>query len=349
VSFFAQQGHEVHWISRGGFRAPPGDPIRSYEIAPEPATPIRVARAAVQLRGLLRAIRPDLLHAHGAGGNGLVGALTGFHPYVVTAWGSEILILAKSMLWRPFVTFALRQADLVTCDGQHMVKAMVALGVTDRKIRLVGFGTDTERFRPGPPSVERRRALGVDERPMIISLRSLEPLYDIETLLRAIPLVLRRVPSAVFVIAGAGSEKDRLIQLAESLRITDAIRFPGQIANHLLPEYLTSADVYVSTSLSDAGLAASTAEAMACGLPVVVTDSGENALWVKDGEGGFVVPVRSPERLAEKIAHLLEDPEERTRYASYNRSVIEERNNYRIEMTRMATLYHELAGRHGTV
>jgi glycosyltransferase involved in cell wall biosynthesis len=103
--------------------------------------------------------------------------------------------------------------------------------------------------------------------------------------------------------------------------------------------------VYVSTSRSDAGLAASTAEAMASGLPVVVTDSGENRVWVADGENGFIVPTQAPEMLAERILDLLRRPDVRARWGRANRQIIVERNDYVREMGRMEEIYRTLAGR----
>jgi len=104
-------------------------------------------------------------------------------------------------------------------------------------------------------------------------------------------------------------------------------------------------DVYVSTSLSDAGIAASTAEAMACGLPVVITDSGENARWIEPGRNGFLVPLSEPGALAEKLLRLIDDPELRSRLGAAGRATIQERNDYQVEMAKMETLYQQIDGK----
>jgi glycosyltransferase involved in cell wall biosynthesis len=284
---------------------------------------------------------------HSAGRHGVLGALTKFHPCVVTAWGSEVLIAAKSRLMKPLVKWVFRRADLITCDAEHMRQAMIQLGIDREKIWIIYFGTDVEKFQPRPRGEEPRLALGASGAPMVISIRSLEPIYDVGTLIRAIPLVLRSIPSAVFVIGGEGSEKEDLVRLAEELGIMAQVRFVGQLPNEQLPEYLNAADLYVSTSLSDAGLAASTAEAMACGLPVIVTDSAENKLWVREGEGGLVIPVKDPQILAQKMIDLLENPSMGKQWGDFNRRVIQERNNYYLEMGKMEKLYESLAEQHG--
>lgn len=347
IDFFSRRGHEIHWVSLSRFQEPPAFSVRTYEVAPRRSEVQQIVTAVRELRMLLRRIQPDVLHMHSAGRHGLTGALSGFYPRIVTAWGSEVLIAAKSPLRRPFVKFVLRSANLVTCDAEHMRRAIMRMGVNEEKIRIIYFGTDTSHFRPRPPSAELRRELKAFGGPVIISLRSLEPIYDVESLVKAIPDVLRNFPKAVFVIAGTGSEREKVARLAEFLDVSDNLRFVGTIPGHQLPLYLNAADLYVSTSLSDAGLAASTAEAMACGLPVVVTDSGENRLWVKDGEGGFVVPLKDPTALAEKMRYLLEYPLEARRLGSFNRSVIEERNNYWVEMMKMEKLYEAIVERHG--
>jgi glycosyltransferase involved in cell wall biosynthesis len=114
------------------------------------------------------------------------------------------------------------------------------------------------------------------------------------------------------------------------------------VSNDELPQYLRLADVYVSTSLSDAGIAASTAEAMAVGLPVVTTNTGENEKWITNETNGYLIPVKNPQILAEKIIHLLKQENSKPLFAKNNRERIEERNNYYKEMAKMENMYREL-------
>lgn len=85
------------------------------------------------------------------------------------------------------------------------------------------------------------------------------------------------------------------------------------------------------------------AEAMACGAPVVITDSGENREWVEDGRSGFIVPVKNPRALAERVLRLLQDPDLRQRFSKNARSMIMERNDYGCEMGKMEKIYLEVA------
>ncbi len=312
------------------------------EIREFPAKVLSMAALVYKVREFIKNHKPEILHAHYAGTYGLAGAMTQFHPFIVTAWGSDVLLAGKDIVKKPLVKFTLNKADLITCDAEHMRNAMMNLGVDARKIRIIYFGTDIHKFCPGGQSISLRQNLGIFDSPMIISLRSLEPIYDVGTLIKAIALVKREVPGAKCVIGGKGSQEEYLKNLAKSQGIADSTLFVGQISNDELPNYLRSADIYVSSSLSDAGLSASTAEAMATGLPVIITDYGENNRWIKDGENGLLFPARDSERLAEKIIYLLRNSDLRKRFSESGRKVIEERNNYNKEMEKMERIYKEL-------
>ena len=342
VKYFADKGHAVHWISFYPSSFSSIDNVRYYEISTKRA---KTFHAIIQTKKLIKKIKPDILHVHSVALYGIAGALSRFHPVVATAWGSDVLITGKSWIKAPFVKYALNKADLITCDASHMIDAMIALGADDKKIRLIYFGIDTDRFCPEEKNRELREQLGIGDCPAVISLRSLSPVYNVETLVRAVPYVLKEVSDAKFVIVGIGPEERILRALAMSLGVSENVRFVGRIPNEKLPEYLASMDIYVSTALSDAGIAASTAEAMACGLPVVITDSGENRKWLKDGEEGFIVPVKCPEVLAEKIIYLLKDKDVRAEFGKRGRKIIEVRNNYYVEMEKMENIYMELIER----
>ena len=301
IKYFADKGHEVQWLSlyklsldEYGFDLKSIKNLNYYEmdspltipLAPSLIPPhlniFQIIIAVKWLRRMLKDINPDLLHVHSVGIYGLVAAMSGFHPLVATAWGSDVLVGGKSRIKRPLVKYILDRSDLITCDANHMIDAMVKLGSDRSKMRIVCFGIDTDRFHPAKKDEALVEQLGLSGSKTVISIRNFLPIYDIESLIRAIPLVLESAPDAKFVIVGGGPEEENIKRLSLTLKVTESIRFTGKIPNTDLPKYLTSVDVYISTSLSDAGIAASTAEAMACGLPVVITDSGENGEWLKD-------------------------------------------------------------------
>ena len=341
VKYFYDKGHEVHWISfyPVGFDLPEG--IHFYKLKLHSLLPLNIMNGFISVKRLLKKINPDIFHIHSLGIYG-VGAFAGFHPLVVTAWGDDVLFVDNFLFRKRYVQYILDKADCITCDAEHMIEAMANLGADKKVIRQINFGIDTNEFYPERRNDDLRSKLKVFNDPAIISLRNMDPVYDIQSLVRAASLVIKDVPEAKFLIAGTGPEEEKLKSLVKSLGLRDRVYFLGRINNKELRSYLTSMDIYVSTSLSDAGIAASTAEAMACELPVILTDSGENRKWVTDGQNGFIIPVRCPEKLAERIICLIKDERIREKYGKLGRKIIEERNDYYREMKKMEDLYYGL-------
>lgn len=349
IKYFAEAGHKISWISL----APPIPEaaelikkVNFYEIKPSPLSDINgpfaicaLPFALRRIKKILKSFKPDVLHIHSAGTYGLVGALSGFHPAILTPWGSDILL--TSIFKKPLIRYVIKRMNLFTCDGENTFQKLVEFGANPEKIKIIRFGTDVEKFKP---SLENRKQKIKNRIVKIISLRTLISTYNIETLIKAAEIVVKAAPEAKFIIAGDGEQREYLTQLAESFGLMPQyLEFIGRYKSENLPQMLNDADIYVSTSLSDSGLAASTAEAMASGLPAIVTDSGDNKKWVEENKGGFVIPLKNPEILAKKIVYLLKNPNARKSFGEYNRKIIEEKNNYYKEMGKTEELYEKIA------
>jgi glycosyltransferase involved in cell wall biosynthesis len=347
LKYFVQKGHEVHlitlWPADSAFKEMGvivHEPIKSSRSGL--LRKLNMVLVTPQIIQLIHKIKPDILHAHNATQYGLLAALSSW-PYTLTVWGSDITVLAKnSRLIRFFTKIIVKKAKCITCDGYHMIRRLVELGAKPENVRLIFFGTDVLKFKPRKKDIKLRHQLSAGEGPLIISLRGLTPLYDVGSLIRAAPIVLKQVPNAKFLIFHDGEQRAELEKLSIDLRVSKNVKFMGRVSSTELPKILTSMDVYVSTSLSDAGIAASTAEAMACGLPVVITDFEDNKIWVKNGINGFLVPLKNPEALAEKIIFLLKNKTARLKFGKNNRKIIEKRNNYYVEMDKMEKVYKTL-------
>ena len=350
LSYFVDKGHEVHLISLKSFGD--NDVIKNEKLhvlkrlQPQIRVisfPINLLSDTIQVRKSIKKIKPDIVHAHFVANYGVLGALTGFHPFVVSAWGSDVLVAPKnSRIIKNLVKFTLKKADLVTCDGENSIDALIKLGERLQKIKIILLGVDTKEFNPNQGDKKVREELKVFDSPTVISVRNFDEVYDVESLITAIPLVLKQVPDAKFIIGGSGSQENYLKELAKSLGVWNSTRFTGWLPRNEFAKYLASADIYVSTSLSDGGISVSTTEAMACGLPVVVTNSGDNRNWIKDRENGFVVPPKNPKLLAEKIIYLLETEDVRKRFGNINREIIEQKADYKKEMEKMEIIYEEI-------
>jgi glycosyltransferase involved in cell wall biosynthesis len=174
-------------------------------------------------------------------------------------------------------------------------------GFPEGKIALVRNGIDTERFRPDPAlRREQREKLGLAKDEVAVGvLARLNATKDHATFLRAAAEIAPRTPRARFLCVGSGPELDALQRLASGLAIADRVQFTGELDPAAA---LNAFDVACSTSVTE-GFSNAIAEAMACGLPCVVTDVGDSALIV--GDCGTVVPPSSPGVLAQAIEQVL--------------------------------------------
>jgi D-inositol-3-phosphate glycosyltransferase len=208
---------------------------------------------------------------------------------------------------------------LVAATPLERAQMVWLYGADASQITVVPPGVDLSVFQPLPPQ-EARRELGVPtERHIVLFVGRIEPLKGIDTLLRAMALVVPGIPCwqeqvSVIIVGGApgaGVEKvhaelARLESLRAELGIQDLVTFQGAEDQDRLIYYYSAADLVVMPSHYESfGMVA--LEAMACGTPVVASKVGGLAYNVRDGETGFLVPHRDPEALAAKIRLLLCD------------------------------------------
>jgi glycosyltransferase involved in cell wall biosynthesis len=164
-------------------------------------------------------------------------------------------------------------------------------------------------------------------------------------LLRAIPIVLRSVPQAMFVIAGSGiaggEDPESINELARSLGVEQSLRFPGWVDGSKKDDLLRHSDVFVLPSYCEA-LPLGVLEAMACGVPVVATSVGGIPDVIEDRVNGLLVEPGQPEALARAIVTILTDDALRSRLREAGRSDVGKRFSTASVIKDLGALYWEL-------
>jgi D-inositol-3-phosphate glycosyltransferase len=231
----------------------------------------------------------------------------------------------------------LRDADCIVAATQAELAQFQWLYHADvRRVVVIPPGVDTSRFYPIPQD-EAKEFVGVPcDQNMLLFVGRVEPLKGIDTLLEAVALlkqqgVLDRHPLCVAVIGGEpdadpermSEEMGRLKTLRSTLGIDDVVTFLGKRDQDTLQYYYSAAlAVVVPSHYESFGLVA--LEAMACGRPVVASETGGLAFLVRDNETGFHVPAGDAQALADRLRRLVEDEVLRTRLgrqaAEYARS-----------------------------
>jgi glycosyltransferase involved in cell wall biosynthesis len=143
-------------------------------------------------------------------------------------------------------------------------------------------------------------------RPVLLSNRNLEPLYNVECALRAHALVEQRIPDARLIVAGDGSERERLRTMAREELGLKNVEFVGSVKPEDMPALCDRAEIFVNASNID-NMPVSHIEAFACGLPVVTSDAGGIPYIVTHERTGLMVPRGDHRAMAESILRLLED------------------------------------------
>jgi glycosyltransferase involved in cell wall biosynthesis len=351
VAFFTPSGR----ISRQNKIAPDNVallPLRDFPFVSYFPLPMRLLietlTRTLRIALLIRILRPDIVVGNWITRlSGLYCAFVGFHPFLAIAWGDDVLIEPRrSRFMKALARFTLRVADAVIVDSQVQRSAVLGLGCKPSKIYCFPWGIDLDKFGPGKPTQIRRDLQWLNQR-IVISTRHHYPMYAVECLIRAIPTITTLVKDAKFVLVGDGPCLSYHKSLARELRIEDQVKFLGFVPNEVLPGILNAADVYVSTSLSD-GSSASLMEAMACGLPVVVTNIPANKEWVNDGQNGFLVPPGDSLALARSVARILQDDMLRLRMKKANLDLAQRRLDWRVNSSILEQCVSDLLSRNET-
>lgn len=210
--------------------------------------------------------------------------------------------------------------NLVIANSNAGVKDMLARGYKPKKYIVIHNGIDIERFRFDKKAREDFRAkIGVSSNQKLIGIVGrLDPMKDHYTFLQAAALVLQNLKNVKFLCVGDGPSHyaKKLKELSKKLGIENKVIWLG--AQKDMPTIYSALDLLVSSSYGE-GFSNVIGEAMACGVPCIVTDVGDSALIV--GNMGIVVPPKDPQKLAQAIVSLLKGNINKTREAIRKRIV----------------------------
>jgi L-malate glycosyltransferase len=256
------------------------------------------------MRRLLQRERPDLLHVHYASGYGTTAALAGFHPWLLSVWGSDVFDFPyEGRLKGWWLRRNLRGADALASTSHTMARQVQRLVPELGEIAITPFGVDTERFAPAPSRARDSDAV------VIGTVKTLAPKYGIDVLLRAFAALPADISSTLLIV-GDGPQRAELETLATSLGIAQRVRFVGAVLHADVPSWLQRMDIYVAVSRLDSeSFGVAVLEASACGLPVVVSDAGGLPEVAVNGQTGIVVPREDVAALTQALQALIGDPQ----------------------------------------
>lgn len=319
ISKFAEVGHEiVLWAY----------PPVTVDHTPARVTELDTTRGVLsrwrQLATLLRSDRPDVVVAHFV--NVDLAMLTVFSagPVIASVWGSDILRNLERFTKRILISSGLRRSVLVISPAVHMTERLKELGVPASRIVTAQYGVDTEFFSPNDQGLRARSV-------RVVCTRSFYPVYRMSDIVSA--MALSRSSTGRWVLAGDGPLLDAVRDQASRQELGAKVEFPGRLGRTELRDLLRNSDIYVSASESD-GASLSLMEAMACGLPCVVSDIPANREWI-DESCGALFPVGDAAALAASIDRIAIDAELRRTMGREARGRVEARGDLAKNMRRI--------------
>lgn len=236
-------------------------------------------------------------------------------PVIVWSHGSDLLRVQRAPLGRAILRWTLSQADRLIANSRATQAQMQRLGQNAARIRIIHPPVEHQRFRPDVDPTPVRVRYGLGDRPTILTVARLVEKKGIDTVLRALPMILRAMPEVRYLIVGDGPLQPSLQALAEELCVAKHVSFAGAVEHDSpdLPRYYAACDVYVmaSRTLPEQGevesFGISYLEAGACGKPVVAGRGGGTAEAVEENVTGLLVDPWDPEDVARAVICLLTD------------------------------------------
>ena len=296
------------------------------------------------LAGIIAELGPAVVIAGPIQSGAFLAALARARPLIAVSWGTDLLVDADATDESRFVTrHTLNASDAVFGDCRAVRDAVRRNSrIPDDRIVTFPWGIDLLSFTPGISSLELRDDLGWAGNEILISTRSWEPVYAIDVLIRAFAVALRRRPTARLLLLGDGSQERDIRSAVDELGLARFVHMPGRVNYRELPDYFRVSDVYVSSALSD-GTSVSLLEAMACGLPVIVSRSFGNLEWVEEGVQGLLATPGNVDSLATSMSALLDDPQTRSEMGATNVLTASNRANWDANFPALVSLAEQLA------
>jgi glycosyltransferase involved in cell wall biosynthesis len=329
-------GHEVWFLDITSDRLhegwlPPGvrsvQPKHTFQRDSDPSV---FEEFLSEFRALVKDLQPDLLHAGPVQTCAYVAALSGFHPLLVMSWGADLLMRAdRNAEWKHATEIALRGADGFFCDCdtvRAMAQRIVAL--SDSRIAQFPWGIKRGSFSPVGPLPPRESLPFEPVAIKFICTRAWEPLYDVDVLLEAFRWAHSKNNLLRLLLLGNGSEADRIRNFIAEHGLREVVCTPGMVPGREVPNWFRAASTYVSCARSD-GTSISLLEAMATGLPVVVTDIPSNREWVSEDENGWLASASCPEEFGDKLLRAAGlKPTDRATISERNQRIVARRADW---------------------
>lgn len=330
LSAITAGGHQAYYVrlQRGARQVesrpvPPEAEIVLWAGGKKPFAWRNLPAYVLDFRRVVRQIKPDLIHAGPIQTCGLIAVASGFRPVLTMSWGFDLMRdVERGWGWKQVTRYVLSRTQYFTSDAEITRQKAIAYGMDPARTVVFPWGVDLNHFSPKDWSALH------DESFTVFCNRAWEPIYGVDVLARAFTRLTEEYPHLRLLLAGGGSQGTRIREILMQGGALERVIFTGHIHNPDLPRFYHMADLYVSPSHVD-GSSVSLMEAMACGLPCLVSDIPANREWVQEGYNGWCFRDGDDADLAAKLRQAIEQRNRLPEIGQNARQVAEARADWR--------------------
>jgi glycosyltransferase involved in cell wall biosynthesis len=298
-----------------------------------------IPRLTLDLRRVIREIRPDLIHAGPIQNCAFLVALSGFRPILAMSWGYDLVMDADKNAWMQRITrYTLKCSAFFVSDAKVSREKAVAYGMDPKKTVIFPWGTDIEHFIPKTFKPSKHLTF------TLFCSRTWESIYGVDVLAKAFVKVAAQNPDINLFLLGGGSQGAKIRQILTNGGVMDRVHFGGQISQSDLPRWYRMADLYISPSHVD-GSSVTLMEALASGLPCLVSDIPGNKEWIEDGVNGWLFRDGDVDDLAEKILDVIKNRKVLKKISQAARKTAEEKADWKKNFGKLLEAYEKAASR----
>lgn len=284
------------------------------------------------LKKAIQIFKPDVLHAHYASSYGLLGALSNFHPFFISVWGSDVMEFPqKNKFNKLILSYSLKKADALCATSLTIERYLKQY--TNKSINIIPFGIDLKEFKPQPfVSESNSFTFGC--------AKGLEKKYNIHLLIEAFAELTKKYPTKLLklIIIGDGSERKNLEQLSITLGVQQQVVFTGQVPSWVVSSMLNELNVLVNISTNES-FGVNVLEAMACGKPVIVSKAEGLQEIVSQTQGNDSVEITNVHSISNSMEHYLLSPEDCASAGKSGLELVKKMYNFSQNLAAMIHLY----------
>ena len=296
-------------------------------------------RLTFDFRRVVNEIKPDLIHAGPIQTCAFIAALSGFRPILTMCWGYDLVQDADHNSWMKWVTrYTLKRSAFFTSDAQFTRDKAVSFGMNPERTVIFPWGVDVEYF-----SRKTFKRSNVQTFTLFCN-RTWESIYGVDVLAKAFVQVAATKPDLNLILLGGGSQGAHIRQIFLNGGALDRIHFGGQVRQNDLPRWYHMADIYISPSHVD-GSSVSLMEALASGLPCLVSDIPGNREWIVEGQNGWLFRDGDADDLAEKILHAIKSRRSFKKIGDSARKTAEQKADWKKNFGKLLEAYEKVLSR----